>query len=286
MGKLYIFGNGFDRHYGLKTSPSDFVEYLRNESIYNETGNAAEIFEDYNVFWSDFEQGIANIDLNQIEENQVEYPDYMSDHEYDRDGVIVNVEEYVDSLSRAIDNALMNMIRVAEEEISNLPADNQWIFDKDDIIISFNYTSTIESISSTVNSVPILHIHGFYNTGDRLILGYDEPLDKYNYEKSSNPEDIDPYVDKELRLIYSFYLSLQKPMQFDRLKLFLQHADSIDEVIVYGHSFGKIDAPYMEMIDRILNPIRWKVSCYQNNSDLLNNVNQVSFRDKIEIFSW
>ena len=45
MGKLYIFGNGFDRHYGLKTSPSDFVEYLRNESIYNETGNAAEIFE-------------------------------------------------------------------------------------------------------------------------------------------------------------------------------------------------------------------------------------------------
>lgn len=45
MGKLYIFGNGLDLHYKLKTKPSDFVYSLNDKQIYNETDNAAEIFE-------------------------------------------------------------------------------------------------------------------------------------------------------------------------------------------------------------------------------------------------
>lgn len=63
MGKLYIFGNGLDLHYGLKTSPKDYLQFLKQERIYNETSNAAEIFLNYNVNWSDFEQEIAYIDL-------------------------------------------------------------------------------------------------------------------------------------------------------------------------------------------------------------------------------
>ena len=92
MGKLYIFGNGLDLHYGLKTSPNDYLQFLKQERIYNETSNAAEIFLNYNVNWSDFEQEIAYIDLEQIEENQAAYPDYMSDHESDREVVITNIQ--------------------------------------------------------------------------------------------------------------------------------------------------------------------------------------------------
>ncbi|WP_294379124.1 AbiH family protein [uncultured Clostridium sp.] len=118
MGKLYIFGNGLDLHYKLKTKLSDFVNILKDKDIYNETNNAAEIFENYNVLWSNFEQDMAYIELEQIEENQVQSPDYMSEHEYDRDGVITNVEEYVDSLKRAIFESLSDMIHTAEQDIA------------------------------------------------------------------------------------------------------------------------------------------------------------------------
>lgn len=57
---------------------------------------------------------MAYIDLEQIEENQVQNPDYMSDYKYDREGVITNIEEYVDSLNNAIFELLSDMIYMAE----------------------------------------------------------------------------------------------------------------------------------------------------------------------------
>ena len=57
---------------------------------------------------------MAYIDLEQIEENQVQNADYMSDYKYDREGVITNIEEYVDSLNNAVFELLSDMIYMAE----------------------------------------------------------------------------------------------------------------------------------------------------------------------------
>lgn len=285
MGKLYIFGNGLDLHYKLKTRPSDFVNILSGKKIYNETNNAAEIFENYNVLWSNFEQDMAYIDLEQIEENQVQAPDYMSDHECDREGVITNVEEYVDSLRNAIFESLSDMIYMAEEDILELSSDDKWLFEDGDMILSFNYTSTIESISNATD-VPILHIHGFYNDNETLILGYQESLNNYNYLKYSNPDDGDYYMERQLHLINDLYHSLKKNMQIERLKSFLMNAGKIEEVLVYGHSLGDVDAPYLELVDNILQPTIWKVSYYNDKDDVFFNSEVLSFRNKISFFHW
>lgn len=285
MGKLYIFGNGLDLHYKLKTRPSDFVNILSGKKIYNETNNAAEVFENYNVLWSDFEQDMAYIDLEQIEENQVQSPDYMSDHEYDREGVITNVEEYVNSLNKAIFESLSDMIYMAEEDISELSSDDKWLFDDGDMILSFNYTSTIESISNAMD-VPILHIHGFYNDKETLILGYRKSLNDYNYLKYSNPDDGDYYMESQLHLINDFYHSLKKNMQIERLKSFLMNAGKIEEVLVYGHSLEDVDAPYLELVDNILQPTIWRVSYYDNKEVISSNSEGLSFRNKISFFNW
>lgn len=282
MGKLYIFGNGLDLHYKLKTRPSDFLNILRHKEIYNETNNAAEIFESYNVLWSNFEQDLAHIDLKQIEENQVQSPDYMSDHEYDRDGVITNVEEYVKSLKKAIFDSLSDMIDAAEQDILELSYDDQWSFEDGDMILSFNYTSTIESVSNAMD-VPILHIHGFYNDGEALILGYKEFLNNLDY---SNNEDNDYYIQKQLDLIIEFCKSLKKNIQMEKLESFLNKAGEIDEVLVYGHSLGDVDAQYLELIESKLQPKTWKVSYYIDKEDLISNLEGLSFKGKTEFFRW
>ncbi len=285
MGKLYVFGNGLDLHYGLKTSTQDFLDILRTKRVYNEIDNAAEIFAYYNVLWSDFESDLAKIELNEIEANHVEYPDYISDHEYDRDSVITNVEEYVNSLREAIFDSLSDMIESAEQKIQNLPIDNQWQFKTEDLIISFNYTSTLEKVSNALD-VPILYIHGSFAEEEGLILGYKEPLDTYDYQKYSNSENGDYYMEKQLNLIHDFYLSLKKDYQIEKLKSFLKNAKSIDEVIVYGHALGDIDAPYLDYIDEAIQPIRWRVSYHGQDDNVLLNKGSLSFADKISCFEW
>ncbi|MDO5381397.1 MAG: AbiH family protein [Eubacteriales bacterium] len=185
MGKLYIFGNGLDLHYRLKTRPDDFLQILRNKQIYNEASNAAEIFENYNVLWNNFEQDMAYLDLEQIEENQVQSPE------------------------------------------SELSSDDKWLFD-----------------------------------------------------------DGDYYMERQPYLINAFYESLKKNMQTEKLRSFLMNAGNIDEVLVYGHSLGDVDVPYLELIDSILQPRMWKVSYYRDNDEVFSNSEGLSFINKIVIFKW
>ena len=65
---LYILGNGFDLHFGLKTLPSDFCEILKSYDIYNEVVKADEVLLGYGVDWSQYEESLAEMDLEEIEE--------------------------------------------------------------------------------------------------------------------------------------------------------------------------------------------------------------------------
>ena len=79
MKTLYIIGNGFDLHFGLKTKTDHFIEYLKNQPVYNEADNAFNVFYSYGVNWYEYEQSLNNIDLDEIEfENEIQ-PDYLSD---------------------------------------------------------------------------------------------------------------------------------------------------------------------------------------------------------------
>ena len=75
MATLFIFGNGFDIHYNLPTRTSDFIKCLRKETVYGAIKDAAAVFEDYDVLWSNFEEDIADINLDEIEEEHLSYPD-------------------------------------------------------------------------------------------------------------------------------------------------------------------------------------------------------------------
>ena len=63
---LYIIGNGFDIHHGIKSRYSDFRDYLRkiDNSLYDLITEYIPISDD----WSDLEQSLADTDSEQIKD--------------------------------------------------------------------------------------------------------------------------------------------------------------------------------------------------------------------------
>lgn len=120
MGTLYIIGNGFDLNFNLNTKTEHFSGYLKQQSVYNEVGNALDVLDCYGVDWHEYEQSLNDIDLDEIEFQNVIQPDYLSDRESDRDGGILNMQMYVDSLSDAINTALEQMVDEANNDVRKL----------------------------------------------------------------------------------------------------------------------------------------------------------------------
>ena len=322
-GTRYVLGNGFDRFHGLDTSPDTFLEILKNEDIYNETETAEIVFKRYNVLWGDYESCLADIDLEQIVDDQMIAPDYLSDHEYDRDSGIFNMEQYTESLRGAVQNSLKIMVDNANKELAvKTPLLIDFLKDND-AVLSFNYTSTLERLYDAPIGVPICHIHGFREYGEPLLLGYrngiteeeyyNRVFDRETIEKVQNQieeiqnddllsecekeqellywysvydevtRDRDYYIDTQYEVVYGFYQSLKKEVQIDQLRDFLKECGKIERVVVMGHSMSSVDSEYMEAIEETLIPTEWRISQYQDDPSW-KSVKEYSFSGKISFY--
>lgn len=263
MGTLYIIGNGFDLNFNLKTRTGHFSEYLKKQSVYNEVGNALDVLDCYGVDWYEYEQSLNDIDLDELEfQNEIQ-PDYLSDRESDRDGGILNMQMYVNSLSDAINSALEQMVSNANDDARKLGmmSHKRKLFKSGDAILTFNYTSTIEYLFSVPYDVPIFHVHGCYEDGTRLIFGYRSNGNSYgNTWVSVDEDNWDYYVAQQREAVYAFYDSWRKPLQIDALRAFLSNCYGINRVVVLGHSMSSVDAEYMEEVERMIRPLSWEVS--------------------------
>lgn len=282
MGTLFIIGNGFDLHYGLPTRTVDFRNYLKKEKIHNDLKKASEVFSEYGVCWSEFEECLSRIDLHQIEESQLSSPDYAADHEYERDDTIFNMRYHLSSLICAINNALKNMVRNAD----SIELNKALSFSKDDAIISFNYTTTIERVAFKLPQRHIFYIHGCMRDEDELVYGYSKENGDYDFDKFSHPDDGDYYLEKQLEEMKIFYSKLKKKPKIDELRHFLLLSKEIDKVEVWGHSLGQSDLIYFEEINNLINPLVWKISYYDEDDKVLTNAKSLSFQDKIEWRCW
>ena len=278
MGTLFVIGNGFDLHFGLKTTTADFEEFLSGQAIEGEIDNAAEVLIAYGVDWSEYEQSLAYIDLSAIETENLGFPDYMSDRESDRDGVIFQMEEYLSSINNAVNSALEEMVNAANEvlEEGDISASRPELFQDGDAVVSFNYTSTIETLFDIPDDLPILHIHGYYADNEKLIFGYGEMQGDY-HTRLEPDEDTDYYEDQQRQAIYKFYTGWQKNVRLKKLKCFLEKCQGIDQIVVLGHSMGEVDAKYMEMIEKIIAPTTWKISYYRSPESMKAALKQYSF---------
>ena len=285
MGTLYIVGNGLDLHFNLKTKTDHFIEHLKAQSVYNGIGNALDVLNCYGVDWCDYEQSLNDIDLDELTFQNEIPPDYLSDHESDRDGGILNMQMYVDSLSNAINSALEEMVNVANDEIINLSLSTpkRELFKSGDAILTFNYTSTIECLFSIPDNVPICHIHGYYEERNPLIFGYRNNENSYAITWTSiDKENYDYYITKQREIVYAFYESWRKKLQIENLNIFLSRCYGIDRIVVLGHSMSAVDSEYMEQIEKAICPVSWEISYHNINNIQRIQLQDYSFKNKIK----
>lgn len=284
---LFIIGNGFDLHHGLHTSTLDFCEILSSKEIHGDVDDAYEVFNNYGIDWCEYEKSLSQLDLDEIEDQSLSMPNYMSDHEYDRADTIWYMNKHLRSLRLAIKECLDEMVESANEELYETKIRIKNVFKKGDSIISFNYTSTLEELYET-KDIPILHIHGYFDHNESLLFGYKEGEHAKEYRKQYlDPLDDnhDYYVDTQRESIVGFYESLRKELQLKKIEDFLKDIEEIDQVCVMGHSMSDVDSEYMELIESIFKPRKWYISQYENNPSS-EDISLYTFANKVRFYSF
>lgn len=319
--KIFIIGNGFDLNFKLPTSPDNYKKCLESFTIEGSSGSssALDFFDQYiDDYWSNTEQSLADLDLVSLSADNVVSPDYLSDHESDRDAGIFQMQQLSDDVINARNEALALMVSKADSTNIDTTTINKAAFDNA-VIISFNYTTTLERLYD-LNKSTVLHIHGCLEDGDRLIFGFkddksyspdgalvtntflskqlDIEIEKIESnsllsrdEKDELIESLrdnydfdDYYIDEQNNVLVSLYRQNQKKFQFDKLKSFLKKNIGVNsrvkEIVVLGHSLNDVDSEYFELIEKNIRPKYWKISQY-NGSPCLEELKNYSFSKKI-----
>jgi len=195
MNRLLIIGNGFDLFHGLPTKfTPDFKNIAESEE---QLHYFWEIYQTSEAnIWADFENLLAYPDFNSLEEIFEGYqPDYLSDHESDRDSIITQVE-----LNGNLNSSLNKFAYQAECAVEKARSIAPYIdlIKDNDLFVNFNYTHTLEKLYG-VQKNRVLHIHGEVGM-DNLILGYPEGNflpERYSYDVRQKGRG--PYREVDIR---------------------------------------------------------------------------------------
>lgn len=298
--RLFIIGNGFDLHHGLKTSYRDYALFLQThypdvlDNVQNSPyfdGNCDEIWNCDDPFWTDVENNLKfNFDLMLEESVGGYYPNWReeSDARWHR------AEFDAEAKARTIDSAfatyaLANWIQSVD--VLNAKTDDKIRFLPSDIFVSFNYTETLERVYN-IQTSRVLHIHGCITNPDLLQFGNPEQTPSVVRKKFEEVYGNDEYYGMSVEPAGNVYVSLAEIFSKDidsnipKLEEFIA-GKKIDEVVIMGHSFFGVDKPYYEkvLVSRY-RKCKWTFFCHIEKDE----VNAQKFIDKYglngEIVRW
>ena len=282
---LYIIGNGFDLHHGVRCDFEDFMKWLKknDKSLFTDLTQVYDDAENNN-WWRDFENSLAQLNINYYANKKGN----MYDPEYIKDGSIEEKTEYASQrvieefgkIKDSLRNDFQNWLSMAYE---NCFKNKKIQFpNEDSIFLTFNYTKTLEDIYE-IDAKRIYHIHGVIDDKDSMEFGHGlgvEELD--NMLKSQEPR-IDEVWNKKLNRMIRLQIvtpkhkelaafstiesivSLKKDVEkcIEKNKRFFNEILDVERIYVYGFSFSSIDMPYLEKIIRRTKPeTHWVISWY------------------------
>lgn len=301
MTNLFIIGNGFDLSHNLPTHYDNFREYLRTTYTYRFDEEPIELAEgilgpsgemiydddmsvhyldhlitlanDYET-WADFENSLAFLDYSIVEETIQTIYDNEGDIQPFHTGA--NYEDTYEDLSNIINqipvlfSEWIHSIRISEYSYHYPPKivhSFKNIIDPDeDIFLTFNYTTTLESLYEAQN---VTHIHGCQNEDEELIVGHNIDLP---YEEEAYQQDIYKRKMQE-RLRKNVELCLNNNEVF----FYTLEDSDIDAIYSYGFSFADVDLDYIQKIINSIDTsnITWFFESYPEVEELS------KYRDKL-----
>ena len=258
---LYIVGNGFDCHHGIKSRYLDFKEWLNinNYPLFEKVDLS---FRDNVEFWSDMETQLGHLNTAQFHEDNFKEICLSANkdfyiHEFQNHSSENALRIMVDELIRNLKTWCLSF------DYSHVKADVP--LNKDAYFITFNYTDTLERCYGVPNK-QIFYIHGRANSDDDLILGSGissgEIIEnKFNGEYTGD-EDHDNLISEVGRLKKPVYKIIHRNPQ-----VFKKH-EKLKAITIMGFSFSEIDIPYLQHLNT-LNPqvVKWNL-CFHSLEDL------------------
>lgn len=253
---FYVIGNGFDLHYGLKTTYYNFKKYLLKNGHRDLVEKVDQLIYERSRFtpdkidtWSQFEDMLTV--FNRLDADEI-YDEAMSNAETDDDRAgywdspswnVGYYNQYIQVLKQEFDSWILSFD-------TRITPDHYFIPQYNDFILTFNYTTTIEDNFKIYNH-NILHLHG--TDGQELVLGhndYEEP-DKFTVIE----DEYSDYRDTSTRNAVNNVLELASIQYFkdsekilDTYKNVFSRIPLYEKVVIMGLSCGSQDSIYFEEI--------------------------------------
>jgi hypothetical protein len=261
--KLYIIGNGFDLHHGLRTSYMNFRDnYVKKRSpifwnylldIYGDTPQQDDLW------WRDFENMLGRVDYASLaNSHNGEAIGFMKVRNFMQGTLPPLFGKWIKEVDTQID---LNTLTLVPE------------IDTDSWFFTFNYTMLLERFYN-VDDSHICHIHDSIKHPDDIIVGHDSDggqlvkyVQEYNkdYQKtdSSYANSINQYVINGAKKVKDRIISYEIEGKFN------QYSD-IKHFVVMGFSLNDIDIPYIKMIIEVNKNILgadWTLYWYSDGED-------------------
>ena len=273
--KLYIIGNGFDLNHGRKTSYWDYKNYLSErypDLVYKFDSVEYTKGADVNVDnrWSDLENALQlyyEAAFSEIVENY--YPNLYSERTPGWDDISIEVSNRYGFLKKFTRDCFYEWIEGENQKtIEDYYKRNDVDFKS--CFVTFNYTNTLETLYN-IPAKHILHIHGIVDLWSTIQFGTPEnnPVKaQENLEGQFRQDEfynitVDPGISSLIECMNYAYKDIVGNMR--HLSTFVDHIYGINEVVIMGHSFWGIDAPYYSqiIIPRFAN-VFWTIYVHDN----------------------
>ena len=272
--KLFIIGNGFDIGHGLATRYWDFRNYLEQIN-YTFLQSFEEHYDIYprssidaiqKTLWNEFEQNLANIDEDTIIDQAVNIDMDLESGDIGIEDTLVayftNEYRYIKQLAKYL-KSWVRTIRIRDVQPKTTLFDN----DTDALFITFNYTSSLESVYK-IDPTKVIHVHGsLHKYDDEPILGHGN-IERITTirDKRRKAEDLfDEKWSSICQVVENYYNETFKDVRRYMYKLFPLRGKSIDEIHVIGLSISGVDLPYFEFINNVTNRnASWNIYCFSN----------------------
>ena len=269
---LYIIGNGFDLHHGLKTRYLDFRGFLKQDKTDNQHRALLKLLsrnfelpeDDGEKEWNLFEENIkyANsmpfikgtpLNKNTIEES------------------CDNLAKEIGTINDSLDPAFYAWIKSLEDEMKSFKTLNHMeipLLGDKALYLSYNYTDVLERFYETAPK-NVFHIHGVYSESqiEPLYLGFGDlsfkVLDSYHklltyaeidenagpdFDIDNKPPRLNTLSEDGKKALLSFFMARNKTYYLENYRCYdfntkiINQLQKIRKVIVLGHSFGASDA--------------------------------------------
>jgi hypothetical protein len=254
---LYIIGNGFDRHHGIKSRYKDFGAFLKASDP--KTCDLIEGYFAIDEFWSDFEAGLANFDADTLIDRVSDFlspygaEDWSdsSHHDYQ-----FEIEQVVDALSTGLKSHFAKWIRQLKMPDPVTIPSQLLRLDTSATFLNFNYTPSLTAL------------YGGWSPNDRGSSNAGLDLEDTDTRKAEGNRIIDRYFERTFKPTGRVIAAHQS---------FFGALQNIQEILVMGHSLSDVDLPYFKEIIRNVDGhnVRWRFS-YHHDDD------RPKFRERLD----